>query len=305
MSSAAQKLSEPEAEYQESAVAPAAPGDACPRSATKRRGRAASPARAQVASRGSWNVLAKELVEFPRPVHRIFLEADAQANPRERSGGRHEPSAAKSYGEAWLERESLRLRELAAGSRPNAEHGQPIAPRSRARFESARTLEGERLGGAVAQERRLAAAPAQRSLTESAGESRRRRAERQAAVAKPRGGSAVLPNERTARQSDRQAVRFEQRGLRRFLPGAATLAVLVGLLMGADALATSDPASTQVLSGSVKTSTGYVYVAKPGDTLWSIASRVEPGSDPRPLIAKLEGEIHGGELVPGDRLVLP
>jgi hypothetical protein len=55
----------------------------------------------------------------------------------------------------------------------------------------------------------------------------------------------------------------------------------------------------------VKVSGGYLYIARPGDTLWSIASALEPGGDPRPLVAQLEQQLHGGELVAGDRLILP
>jgi len=101
------------------------------------------------------------------------------------------------------------------------------------------------------------------------------------------------------------AVRPEPRGLRRLLPGAATLAVLVGMWAGLGALSAARHQPVVVLAGSVKTASGYVYVAKPGDTLWSIASRLEPGGDPRPLVARLEGELHGRTLVPGSRLVLP
>jgi Tfp pilus assembly protein FimV len=46
-------------------------------------------------------------------------------------------------------------------------------------------------------------------------------------------------------------------------------------------------------------------VVKPGDTLWSIASRLEPSGDPRPLVAQLQSELHGATLDPGARLVLP
>ena len=47
------------------------------------------------------------------------------------------------------------------------------------------------------------------------------------------------------------------------------------------------------------------YVAAPGDTVWSIAVRFAHGGDPRPLVDRLEAEIGGGVLQPGQRLVVP
>lgn len=52
-------------------------------------------------------------------------------------------------------------------------------------------------------------------------------------------------------------------------------------------------------------SCGQVYVARPGDTIWSIAVGYARGGDPRPLVAQLEAEIGGGTLQPGERLVVP
>ena len=48
-----------------------------------------------------------------------------------------------------------------------------------------------------------------------------------------------------------------------------------------------------------------LYVVQPGDTLWSIAERLSPGSDPRAMVATLAAEAGGEKLVPGERLLLP
>ena len=100
-------------------------------------------------------------------------------------------------------------------------------------------------------------------------------------------------------------VAHKSRGLRRLLPGAATLAVLASVWLGAGALSSLHRPSLVVPVAAVKVSGGYLYVARPGDTLWSIASGLEPGGDPRPIVAELEQQLHGGELVAGDRLILP
>jgi hypothetical protein len=52
-------------------------------------------------------------------------------------------------------------------------------------------------------------------------------------------------------------------------------------------------------------SCGAAYVARPGDTIWSIAVRSDHGGDPRPIEDQLEAQIGGGVLQPGERLVLP
>jgi LysM repeat protein len=50
---------------------------------------------------------------------------------------------------------------------------------------------------------------------------------------------------------------------------------------------------------------GALYVVQPGDTLWGIAERLEPGSDPRPLVARLTEQAGSDTVVPGEHLVLP
>jgi hypothetical protein len=48
------------------------------------------------------------------------------------------------------------------------------------------------------------------------------------------------------------------------------------------------------------------YVVEPGDTLWSIARRVAPGQDPRPVVDRLieANDLHGG-LQAGQELSIP
>jgi len=47
------------------------------------------------------------------------------------------------------------------------------------------------------------------------------------------------------------------------------------------------------------------YVVQPGDSLWSIAGRLDPGRDLRPVVARLATEAGGDTVVPGQHLVLP
>ncbi len=49
----------------------------------------------------------------------------------------------------------------------------------------------------------------------------------------------------------------------------------------------------------------HVYVARPGDTIWGIAVRYSGNGDPRPLADRLEAQIGGGVLQPGEQLTVP
>ena len=46
------------------------------------------------------------------------------------------------------------------------------------------------------------------------------------------------------------------------------------------------------------------YVVQPGDTLWSLARRMQPSGDIRPLVDRLATRHGGAALHPGDRIVL-
>ena len=50
---------------------------------------------------------------------------------------------------------------------------------------------------------------------------------------------------------------------------------------------------------------GNEYVVRQGDTLWGIAERLAPDGDPRPLMARLETEVGGDDIRPGQVLRLP
>ena len=50
---------------------------------------------------------------------------------------------------------------------------------------------------------------------------------------------------------------------------------------------------------------GEVYVVQPGDTLWSIAQRLKPHDDPRPVVDRLVAAHGGATIHVGERLPLP
>lgn len=68
------------------------------------------------------------------------------------------------------------------------------------------------------------------------------------------------------------------------------------------------PAMGSVLTRSEPESVARrAYVVREGDTLWSIAERVSPGGDPRPVVDALSAAngVVPGHLVPGQVLVVP
>jgi hypothetical protein len=91
---------------------------------------------------------------------------------------------------------------------------------------------------------------------------------------------------------------------RRILVAALAVAlVLVMAQAGAalgGSLATPErrPASA---SASAPTS-GRSTVVRPGDSLWSVAARLAPGADPRPVVDALASARHGTVLTPGETI---
>jgi Tfp pilus assembly protein FimV len=85
-------------------------------------------------------------------------------------------------------------------------------------------------------------------------------------------------------------------GWRRLAGLAVTLLALAGVWVGAGTLrATENPPAGHFV----------VYVARPGDTLWAIATRLDPAADPVQVVSTLDGELHGAQLRPGAVLTVP
>ena len=100
----------------------------------------------------------------------------------------------------------------------------------------------------------------------------------------------------------RQAARIRRR---RIVLAALTLGMLVALALpwggaGGHTLATRG----SVLAGATL-SAGTTYVVQPGDTMWTIAERLDPSGDPRVIVSQLEQQVGSETLQPGQRIVLP
>lgn len=87
---------------------------------------------------------------------------------------------------------------------------------------------------------------------------------------------------------------------RLLLAGAVAVVAAGGVSRGLEARA-------GVGVGGLMPAASRTYVVRPGDTLWSIAERLRPGSDPRPIVDAIErvNGVSAGELVPGQSLRIP
>ena len=83
----------------------------------------------------------------------------------------------------------------------------------------------------------------------------------------------------------------------------AVLAVVLVLITSVALLVTRVGHADAGLDG--QPSAPLVYVVQPGDTLWTIAEAVAPGTDRREAVGQLTDAAGGTELVPGQRLELP
>ena len=109
-----------------------------------------------------------------------------------------------------------------------------------------------------------------------------------------------------------EAPRHGARSTHRRGPSAAvrrrrTLLATMGLLLVGLALPLSGTGGNSHATGSALAETGHpvTYTVRPGDTLWTIAERVDPSADPRPLVARLAAQTGSDNVVPGERIVLP
>jgi hypothetical protein len=96
-----------------------------------------------------------------------------------------------------------------------------------------------------------------------------------------------------------EAARTRLTGRGRILVRALAIALVVAVfLLVAPGLARGD--------GPDRPAPRVTYVVEPGDTLWSIARRVAPGRDPRPVVDGLieANDLHGG-LQAGQELSIP
>jgi hypothetical protein len=111
---------------------------------------------------------------------------------------------------------------------------------------------------------------------------------------------AVAPVGRSRRSASTAAV-YRRRRVAALVVVASCLVALILGLHGLLASFGGGPLTASERPGDAVS----VYVVQPGDTFWSIATRLHPGDDPRPLVAELVAAHGSPTLQAGERLRLP
>jgi Tfp pilus assembly protein FimV len=95
------------------------------------------------------------------------------------------------------------------------------------------------------------------------------------------------------------AVRLTRRGRLMIVLAAMALMVLAGVVLG--------HGSSQAAGRGSVAATSRTLTVKPGDTLWSVAARIAPHSDPRLVVADIESRNHlaGAAVRAGQQLRVP
>ncbi|GAA1353546.1 LysM peptidoglycan-binding domain-containing protein [Falsarthrobacter nasiphocae] len=112
--------------------------------------------------------------------------------------------------------------------------------------------------------------------------------------------SSVSPRQPEVSVSKPSALRLTRRG-RFVLVGLPLFALLLGLIVGGSFMATQADASTSAAPSVA------VVTVEPGESMWEVAQRTNPGTDPREVVAAIveANGLASSALEPGQELSVP
>ena len=84
--------------------------------------------------------------------------------------------------------------------------------------------------------------------------------------------------------------------------GLVVVTAEAGVALGGSPLAAPERHPT---AATLASSTVRPVVVRPGDSLWTIAERLAPGEDPRPVVDEVQTARRGAPLVPGETILWP
>ncbi|HZP29661.1 MAG TPA: LysM domain-containing protein [Acidimicrobiia bacterium] len=88
--------------------------------------------------------------------------------------------------------------------------------------------------------------------------------------------------------------------------GLVVVAAQAGAALGGSPLAAPERRPTAASAASAASSpTVRAVVVRPGDSLWSIAERLAPDEDPRPVVDEVQAARGDAPLVPGETILWP
>jgi hypothetical protein len=108
---------------------------------------------------------------------------------------------------------------------------------------------------------------------------------------------------RPARRTDLVRVSPAAYGRRRAVAAGAALVVVAVLVLVFHGLVAR--VGSGALTAPDRPGAAQAYVVQPGDSFWSVARRLQPHGDPRPLVSRLVAAHGGPVLHPGERIALP